>query len=441
MDPSTSVVGLDAQGNMLFRVMKPGILGVFQVSSSSSSEQASGVGGGRVALQGHLSDTALVLTQGQGGHALLTHHCEGMVAQTQPQTHILQVQAPPPLALAVAPPPPAILEVSHGEELPPSQSSSTHHAPGGGGAGAGGDPKAVTHMPFAEVSSLLDPNMKGSKARKYLISYEEIKRRLQTPERMSLRSLAAYTRVSRGPASKKTLLESLNILGLTPSTTTAVSSSFSKLTEGDTNALCTDMKDFAQDYVDYGNMAKQLIPETNTVQHWSKIIETKNHLDDMRKCFRDPVNSEGFDSVTHGLGLGMLDVALDMITMAIDQQIRILSGAAAASDSDMPARRIHRRNRNKPRGDKPPRVPAAKGHGVKVVSKGKGRGRGRQKKAPLANAPVAMETAPAVVVATEEEEEVMEASVQQDTKNSVLTLVSVGYETITGGLDTSAGPM
>ena len=49
---------------------------------------------------------------------------------------------------------------------------------------------------------------------------------------MSLRSLAAYTRVSRGPASKKTLLESLNILGLSPSTTTAVSSSFSKLTEG-----------------------------------------------------------------------------------------------------------------------------------------------------------------------------------------------------------------
>lgn len=68
---------------------------------------------------------------------------------------------------------------------------------------------------------------------KYLISYEEIKRRLQAPEKMSLRSLAAYTRVSRGPASKKTLLESLNVLGLTPSTTTSVSSSFSKLTEGD----------------------------------------------------------------------------------------------------------------------------------------------------------------------------------------------------------------
>lgn len=126
---------------------------------------------------------------------------------------------------------------------------------------------------------------------------------------MSLRSLAAYTRVSRGPASKKTLLESLNVLGLTPSTTTSVSSSFSKLTEGnvcicisentshfgktalycktntntfwrftilgDTKALCEDMKDFAHDYIDYGSMAKQLIPETNTVQHWSKVIETK----------------------------------------------------------------------------------------------------------------------------------------------------------------------
>lgn len=67
---------------------------------------------------------------------------------------------------------------------------------------------------------------------KYLISYDEIKRRLQAPEKMSLRSLAAYTRVSRGPASKKTLQESLNVLGLTPSTTTSVSSSFSKLTEG-----------------------------------------------------------------------------------------------------------------------------------------------------------------------------------------------------------------
>lgn len=44
---------------------------------------------------------------------------------------------------------------------------------------------------------------------------------------------------------------------------------------GDTKALCDDMKDFAHDYIDYSNMAKQLIPETNTVQHWSKIIETK----------------------------------------------------------------------------------------------------------------------------------------------------------------------
>lgn len=35
------------------------------------------------------------------------------------------------------------------------------------------------------------------------------------------------------------------------------------------------MKDFAHDYIDYGSMAKQLIPETNTVQHWSKVIETK----------------------------------------------------------------------------------------------------------------------------------------------------------------------
>lgn len=47
------------------------------------------------------------------------------------------------------------------------------------------------------------------------------------------------------------------------------------LCSGDTRALCDDMKDFAHDYIDYGNMAKLLTPETNRVQHWSKIIETK----------------------------------------------------------------------------------------------------------------------------------------------------------------------
>lgn len=97
--------------------------------------------------------------------------------------------------------------------------------------------RSSLQVPFAEVASLLDPNMKSSKARKYQIHYEEVKRRLEPPEKMSLRSLAAYTRVSRGPASKKTLLESLNVFGLSPSTNTAVSSTFSKLTEGEVHLL------------------------------------------------------------------------------------------------------------------------------------------------------------------------------------------------------------
>ncbi|KAJ3608213.1 hypothetical protein NHX12_025263 [Muraenolepis orangiensis] len=368
MDPSTSVVGLDAQGNVLFRVMKP-VLGLFQVSSEQANSG--------VAIQG-LSDTSLVLTQGPG-HALLAHS-EGMMDAPQPQ--ILQVQAHAAT--------PTLDPAPQSEEPPPCQISNSN-------------PSDVTRMPFAEVSSLLDPNMKGSKARKCLISYEEIKRRLQSPEKMSLRSLAAYTRVSRGPASKKTLLESLHILGLTPGTTTAVSSSFSKLTEGDTNTLCADMKDFALDYVDYGHMAKQLIPETNTVQHWSKIIET----------------NEGFDSVTHGLGLGMLDVALDMVSVAIDQQIRILSGAAASDPPDLGPAARRRRNRKPRAGDKPSRVPGGvKGH-VKVMSKGKGRGRARgPPKAPRPADPPAMEAM-----------ETVEASEQQDQQNGVLTLVSVGYET------------
>uniref|UniRef100_A0A3Q3A580 Si:ch73-127m5.2 n=1 Tax=Kryptolebias marmoratus TaxID=37003 RepID=A0A3Q3A580_KRYMA len=255
------------------------------------------------------------------------------------------------------------------------------------------------------------------------ISYDEIKRRLQAPEKMSLRSLAAYTRVSRGPASKKTLLESLNVLGLTPSTTTSVSSSFSKLTE-DTRALCEDMNDFAYDYIDYSNMAKQLIPETNTVQHWSKIIETRNHLEDMRKCFRDPVNSGAFDNVTHGLGLGMLDVALDMVVMVIEQQIRILSGAAASdpADSGLPKRRVRRRHRKLRSCDdeKAHKLSGGAKEQGKILIKSKERA--RKKKIRQES-----ETSGPVVTQTEQGK-------PENVENNVLTLVSVGYEAVSSGL-------
>ncbi|XP_042591817.1 transcription factor AP-2-delta-like [Cyprinus carpio] len=259
-------------------------------------------------------------------------------------------------------------------------------------------------VPFAEVASLLDPNMKSSKARKYQIHYDEVKRRLEPPEKMSLRSLAAYTRVSRGPASKKTLLESLNVFGLSPSTNTAVSSSFSKLTEGDTAALCKDMKDFALQYVDYENMAKQLLPETNQVQHWSKIIETRNYLEEMRKIFNDPLNTRLFANVTHGLGNGMMDVALDIIDNVIDRQIRILSGNTDPKP-EPPVRRIRKRNRK----------PKAATEDGKPKEKGK-RGRKKGKQMRLDSV-------------------VPEVQQSSEMESSMLTLVSVGYETISSGLN------
>ncbi|XP_029560173.1 uncharacterized protein LOC115156708 [Salmo trutta] len=396
MESNPSLAGVDSQGNMVFRVVKP-VMGIFQVSSEQTNSVGHGgpqqmMVGGLTGLQGLSNLPSMVLGDGQGqGQQRM-----GDVNQMQAQ---IQIPA---------------------EDMSQTQVAAPNH-------------NHVPHVPFAEVSSLLDPNMKSSKARKYLIPYDEIKRRLEAPEKMSLRSLAAYTRVSRGPASKKTLQESLNILGLTPGTTTSVSSSFSKLTEGDTKALCNDMKDFAHDYIDFGNMAKQLIPETNTVQHWSKVIETRSHLEAMRKCFRDPVNSASFDNVTHGLGLGMLDAALDMITMVIDKQIRILSGAAATDpvDTGPPMRRIRRRHR-KPRdtgNDKPHRsLGGVKGQD-KGSGKGKGRGRGRKKmRLQESGAPVgvAMDT-------TQQQDQ--EHCQPEDVESSVLTLVSVGYETISSGLN------
>ena len=141
MDPSTSVVGLDAQGNMLFRVMKP-VMGLFQVSSEQAN---SGVD-----LQG-LSDTSLVLSQAQG-HALMAHS-EGIMAA--PQQQILRNQIESQILQVQAPAAPTLDQTPQTEEHPQSQCSN-------------GNPSEVTRMPFAEVSSLLDPNMKGSKAREYM---------------------------------------------------------------------------------------------------------------------------------------------------------------------------------------------------------------------------------------------------------------------------------
>lgn len=131
MDASTRVMGLDAQGNMLFTVVKP-VMGIFQVSSDQTVSAPQGAMG----LQ-DLSENTIMVPQTQsqpqidqnrvGGHPIQTH--------SQPQ---VQISLP-----------------GHTENMPQDQDLLP-------------DPESTALMPFAEVSSLLDPNMKGSKARKLL---------------------------------------------------------------------------------------------------------------------------------------------------------------------------------------------------------------------------------------------------------------------------------
>lgn len=393
MDPMHRVVGLNPQANMVFTVVKP-VMGILQMSPTQTTNiQPS------PQLQG-LQPHPMILQSPQN---------PSLIHNLTPETVPPQVNLNQDTTDASNPGPSLGLNQDQCQDLGETEQCN------------------VEHLPFAEVSSLLDPNMKGSKARKYLISYDEIRRRLQPPEKMSLRSIAAYTRVSRGPASKKSLQESLRVLGLSPSTTTSVSSSFSKLTEGDTRALCEDMKDFSQDYIDYENVAKQLIPKTNTVQHWSKIIETKNHLEDMRRCLQDPAHSQAFNSVTHGLGLGMIHVVLDMVSSVIQHQIRILSGSAGTAASDSlggdqtgPSSSVPRRNRKRHRklcrgGER------ESGSSGATVLKPKSGGRGRKKARHEAGA------------AGDDAEQSHEPQIG----GSDVLLVAVGYEAVSSELNTT----
>lgn len=139
MDPSTRVVGLDAQGNMVFTVVKP-VMGIFQVSS----EQTGSVAQGGMGLQG-LSENTLMLPQAQSQAPL----DQNQVEMHNMQPHIqAQMQIPAPVQTE---------DVSQNQELPPNPSTNS---------------QSSTHMPFAEVSSLLDPNMKGSKAREWPFVYQ-----------------------------------------------------------------------------------------------------------------------------------------------------------------------------------------------------------------------------------------------------------------------------
>lgn len=152
----------------------------------------------------------------------------------------------------------------------------------------------------------------------------------------------------------------------------------------------------------------------------------RNHLEDMRRCFRDPANSVAFDNVTHGLGLGMLDVALDMIVMVIEQQIRILSGAAASdpTESVTPTRRSRRRLR-KTRSVDSEKTLLTAGEQGREMAKGRGRSKAKNRK-------MKQDVATTVGAATD-------VNVPMDTQiepckvdgmeDNVLTLVSVGYQT------------
>lgn len=134
MDPSTRVVGLDAQGNMVFTVVKP-LMGIFQVSP----EQSSTVSEGGMDLQG-LSENSLVLPQ---------THTQASLDQDQLDMHNIQPHIPPQMEV---PDSVQTEDASHNQELEPNSSAAS---------------EITSQIPFAKVSSLLDPNMKGSKARKW----------------------------------------------------------------------------------------------------------------------------------------------------------------------------------------------------------------------------------------------------------------------------------
>lgn len=135
----------------------------------------------------------------------------------------------------------------------------------------------------------------------------------------------------------------------------------------------------------------------------------------MRKCFRDPRNSASFNSVTHGLGLGMLDAALDMVVAVIEQQIRILSGAAASDQAD-PAQSTRRTRRRQRKGS----PTAGERSRQAMVASGRDGCSRRSKSRKKPDGDAAAPPEPPEQLAGMD--------------GNVLTLVSLGYEAVSGSV-------
>ncbi|XP_029560161.1 uncharacterized protein LOC115156702 [Salmo trutta] len=196
-----------------------------------------------------------------------------------------------------------------------------------GAAPTKADAQTQTPTVVAEVVSMLQHGDVRPAPQPYLVHKEEVLRRMDAPEKMSVRTLLMYTgKNSADLDSKNRLVKNLIKAGISPVETPAyITSAFTRLTEGDTTMLCSDMKSLAIKHLNFTNMAKQLIEETNPVQHWSKIIDIKAQLEEMRLCFRDPANSRLMDNVTHGMSTGGMDAAFDIISTLIDYQVQLIA--------------------------------------------------------------------------------------------------------------------
>lgn len=135
----------------------------------------------------------------------------------------------------------------------------------------------------------------------------------------------------------------------------------------------------------------------------------------MRKCFRDPRNSASFNSATHGLGLGMLDAALDMVVAVIEQQTRILSGAAASDQAD-PAQSTRRTRRRQRKGSP---TTGERSHRAMIASGRDGCSRRTKSRKRPDGAAVAPAEPPEQLSGVD---------------GNVLTLVSLGYEAVSGSV-------
>ncbi|KAK7168524.1 hypothetical protein R3I93_004745 [Phoxinus phoxinus] len=136
------------------------------------------------------------------------------------------------------------------------------------------------------------------------------------PEMMSVNTLTSLLRINKNE--KKNLKEELKKVGVVPGPVTQVTSLCTRLTEGEAKDLCQSVGVLAAKGIKFEAVTMPMT--TDLIVAIGKATELKYQLQHLAEEVQR--NGQDFHNLSHGLGPGMVNVVVEILSKCIDDNIK-----------------------------------------------------------------------------------------------------------------------